>query len=49
MPNLGELAIEACSSTFHKHCVEVRGLKEDDLTDSQMFVDLEQWTLTLLK
>jgi hypothetical protein len=49
MPDLGEPAIEACYSSFRKHCVEGHGLKEDDLADSQMFLDLAQWTLTLLK
>jgi hypothetical protein len=49
MPDLGELAIEACYSSFRKHCVKVNGLQKDGLQDSQMFLDLEKWTLTLLK
>jgi len=36
-------------STLHKHSVEIHGLKEDDLVDSRMFLDLNKWTLTLLK
>jgi hypothetical protein len=47
MSDLGEMAIEGCYSSFRQHCVEVHGLKEDD--DSQMFLDLGQSTLTLLK
>jgi len=38
-----------CQSSFHKHSVEIHGLKEDDLVDSRMFLDLNKWTLTLLK
>jgi len=49
MPDLGELAVEACYSSFQKHCVEVHGLKDDGLTDSGIFLDLGNWTLTLLK
>ena len=49
MPDLGELAVEACYSGFRKHCVQVHGLKEDDPADSQVFLDLGKWTLTLLK
>jgi len=49
MPDLGEPAVEACYSSFRKHCVEVHGLQEGDLGDSRMFLDLGQWTLTLLK
>ena len=48
MPDLGELAVEACYSGFRKHCVQVHGLNEDD-PDSQVFLDLGKWTLTLLK
>jgi len=47
MPDLDEPAVEACYSSFRKHCAEVHGLKEHD--DSQMFLDLGQRTLTLLK
>ena len=43
MPNLGEVAVEACYFSFRKHCVEVHGLKDDDLTDSGVFLDLREW------
>ena len=49
MPDLGEMAVEACYSSFREHCAEVHGLREDDLADSRMFLDLNNWTLTLLK
>ena len=49
MPDLGELAVEACYSGFCKHCVQVHRLKEGDPADSQVFLDLGKWTLTLLK
>ena len=48
MSDLGELAVEACYSGFRKHCVQVHGLNEYD-PDSQVFLDLGKWTLTLLK
>ena len=35
--------------SFRKHSVEIHGLKEGDLVDSRMFLDLNKWTLTLLK
>jgi hypothetical protein len=40
---------KACYSGFREHCIEVHGLKDDNLADSHMFLDLEKWTLTLLK
>jgi hypothetical protein len=49
MPDLGEIAVEACYASFRKHCVEVHGLKQDDLADSRMYLDLGKWTLTLLR
>jgi hypothetical protein len=48
MPDLSELAIESCYSAFRKHCMEIHGLNRDD-TDAHMFLDLENWLLTLLK
>jgi hypothetical protein len=39
-------------SSFSKHCVEIHGLKEDDLADSRMFLalnTLNKWTVTPLK
>jgi len=48
MPDLGELALESCYSAFRKHCVEIHGLTDDD-EEAHMFLDLEKWTLTLLK
>jgi hypothetical protein len=29
------MAGKACYSSFRKHCVEIHGLKEDDLADSR--------------
>jgi hypothetical protein len=49
LPDLGEMAVKACYSSFRKHSIEIHGLKEDDLADSRMFRDLNKWTLTLLK
>ena len=49
IPDLGELALESCYAAFRKHCVEVHGLREDNLADSPMHLDLEKWTLTLMK
>jgi hypothetical protein len=43
------MAVKACYSSFRKHSIEIHGLKEDDLSDSRMFRDLNKWTLTLLK
>lgn len=49
MRNLGETAVNACYSGFGKHCVEVHRPMEDDLADSRMCLDLNDWTLTPLK
>jgi hypothetical protein len=49
MPELCELALESCYSAFRKHCVEIHGLRQDNVADSSMHLDLEKWTLTLLK
>jgi hypothetical protein len=48
MPDLGELALESCYSSFRRHCVEIDGLSEAD-SEAQVFLDLEKWTLTILK
>jgi hypothetical protein len=48
MPDLSELAFEGCYSAFWKHCTEVHGLNRDEI-DAHMFLDLENWLLTLLK
>jgi len=48
MPDLGEMAFQACYSAFREHCVKFHGLNENDLTDSGIFLDLGEWTLTLL-
>lgn len=47
MVGLGKLALEACYSGFRRHCIDVHGLSED--TTAKMFLNLEEWTLTLLK
>ena len=49
MPDLGEPVLESCYSAFRKHCVEIHGLRQDNVADSSMHLDLEKWTLTLLK
>ena len=49
MKDLSEQELKLCYAEFRKHCVEVHGLQEGDLGDSRMFLDLGQWTLTLLK
>jgi len=43
------MAVKACYSSFRKHSIEIHVLKEDDPADSRMFLDLNKWTLTLLK
>ena len=48
LPDLGEMAVRSYSS-FSRHCVEIHGLKEDDLADSRMFLGLNKWTVTPLK
>ena len=49
MPDLGELALDSCYSAFRKHCRQIHGLRQDSDVDSSMHLDLEKWTLTLLK
>ena len=48
-PDLGEMAVKTCYSSLHRHSVAIRGLKEDDLADSRMFLELNKSTLMLLK
>jgi len=48
MPDLGNVAVEACYSTFQQHCVEDHGLTEDS-EDACMYLDLEKWTLTFVE
>ena len=45
MPDLGELALDSCYSTFRKHCMETPGLRQDNVADCAMHLDLEKWTL----
>jgi hypothetical protein len=47
MPDLGELALDACYSDFRRHCIDVHGLEEAKTAD--VFLSLEEWTLTLVK
>jgi hypothetical protein len=49
MPDLGELAFGACYSDFLKHCINIHGQKRNSVSESFVFLDLEKWTLTLLK
>lgn len=48
MPDLSAEQVALCYSEFRKHCIQRHGLHEWD-TDAQMHLNLEQWTLTLLK
>jgi hypothetical protein len=49
MPDMGELAFEMCYSSFRKNSAEVHGVNQDNASDCLMHLDLEKWTLTLLK
>ena len=49
MPDLGEVAFKVCYSDFVEHCIHSHGLKTDTISDAHVFLDLEKWTLTLLK
>jgi hypothetical protein len=40
--------MEKCYAEFRQHCVERHALLEDD-TDAQMWIDLKEGTLTLMK
>ena len=48
MPDLGELPLDCCCSAFRKHCLETHGLADSDC-NVYAFLDLEKWTLTLVK
>ena len=45
---MAEWRIETCYAKFREYCVERHDLREND-TDAQMFFDLKEGTLTLLK
>ena len=47
LPNLSEDRLKKCYAEFREHCVE-RQLRETDI-NARMFLDLEEWTLTLFK
>jgi hypothetical protein len=49
MPDLSEEAFKSCYSSFAKHCLAVHGLTREGYDGARMFLDLEKWTLTLLK
>ena len=48
MCDLGEDQLRLCYPEFRKHCVERHHLWET-VVDAQMFLNLENWTLTLFK
>ena len=48
-PDLGEISFNCCYSAFQKHCVEIHGVNQDNAADCLMHLDLEKWTLTLVK
>ncbi|MGC2766492.1 MAG: hypothetical protein WB607_13390 [Candidatus Acidiferrum sp.] len=47
MPDLGEVAVDSCYEDFRRHCIDVHGLNDDKT--AEVFLNLEAWTLTLLK
>ena len=47
MPDMGELTLDACYSAFRRHCIDDYGLDEAKTAD--VFLSLEEWTLTLVK
>jgi hypothetical protein len=49
MPDLGEDAFKNCYAEFRKHCTLVHGLKRDEMAGAYVHLNLETWTLTLLK
>jgi hypothetical protein len=49
MPDLSEVALDLCYAAFLRHCAEMRGLNLDDPECRWMYLDLEDWTLTLRK
>jgi len=48
MHDMGEDQLQLCYSKFGKHCIQRHDLREWDTT-SHMDLDLENWTLTLIK
>lgn len=48
LPDLSAERIERCYSEFRRHCIEKHQLEDTD-TDSQVFLDFDEGTLTLLK
>lgn len=49
LPDLGEVAFKVYYSDFLKHCIDIHGLKRNPVSDPFVFLNLEKWTLTLLK
>lgn len=49
VPNLDEESFEACYADFRKHCIAVHRVDAENAKDCHMFLDLEKWTLTLLR
>jgi hypothetical protein len=48
MLDLSETQFKECYAKFREHCVERHKLRETDIS-ARMFLDLEEWTLTLFK
>jgi hypothetical protein len=48
LPDLTAERIERRYGEFRKHCIEKHQLKDTDI-DSQMYLDLQEGTLTLIK
>jgi hypothetical protein len=48
MHDLGEDRLRLCYSEFRKHCIERHDLQVWDSTP-QLYLDLENWLLTLIK
>jgi hypothetical protein len=49
MPDPRGDAFKNCYAEFGKHCVLVHGLKRDEMANAYLHLNLETWTLTLLK
>ena len=48
MSDLSTDQVELCYSEFRKHCIHLHDLKDWD-KDAYMHLNLEEWTLTLIK
>jgi len=48
MQDLSEEQLDLCYAEFRKHCIAVHRLQAWD-TDAQMYLDLVNWTLTLIE